>query len=335
MKKKIFFRADGNSQIGLGHVVRCLALAEILEPHFLSFFLIQSPSESIQKKISEFCVPLALPSIPNHIEEIYFLSKTVSSSDIIVLDGNGFNAEYQKNIKEIIGAKLICIDDLHLNHFYADVVINHNPSIADPSYSREPYTKLYLGFEYLLIRKLFLDQIKAKREILVNKNLFICIGGADPNNLTLKILKACKELEYFNKINIVTGAAYQNSIELKKFILQTDESTSHFSDLSALELINVMRDSGIAIVPSSSIALELMCVGINMITGYFVEDQKELSAFIHENGLGISIGDFNSYDNNSLKKVIFENLEVNTVERQKNLIINSPSENLIKIFNEL
>ena len=52
-KKTIVFRADGNSQIGLGHIMRCLALCEILSQDFFLKFAIQNPSNEVYKILSK------------------------------------------------------------------------------------------------------------------------------------------------------------------------------------------------------------------------------------------------------------------------------------------
>ena len=39
MKKKILFRADGNSEIGLGHLYRLFSLVEMLKDNFKFIFL--------------------------------------------------------------------------------------------------------------------------------------------------------------------------------------------------------------------------------------------------------------------------------------------------------
>ena len=39
MLKKILFRADGNEEIGYGHVIRSLALADMLKENFECIFV--------------------------------------------------------------------------------------------------------------------------------------------------------------------------------------------------------------------------------------------------------------------------------------------------------
>ena len=51
-------RADGNSRIGLGHVMRLLALAEILRPDFAEqLFLIREPDEALVQLLAALAEP--------------------------------------------------------------------------------------------------------------------------------------------------------------------------------------------------------------------------------------------------------------------------------------
>ena len=42
MKQRVYFRADGHAKMGLGHVIRSLALAEMLKEDFDCYFIIRS-----------------------------------------------------------------------------------------------------------------------------------------------------------------------------------------------------------------------------------------------------------------------------------------------------
>src|SRR5690242_18864490 len=145
-KTKIVFRADGNSQIGLGHVVRSLALAEMLHEAFDCVFAIQAPSPDLQQQIMAVCaeiimLPVCTKQESNFINE---LDNHLTGNEIVVLDGYVFETAYQKYIKSK-GCTLACIDDIYAYHFVADVIINHSGGIHKELYSVKPYTQCFLG----------------------------------------------------------------------------------------------------------------------------------------------------------------------------------------------
>lgn len=302
MKKRVIFRADGNSQIGLGHIVRCCALAEMLKNDFEIVFSIVSPSESIKQIVN---------GVSNQILELTekdysaFL-KSLEKNDIVILDGYTFDTEYQKKIKEN-ACKLICIDDLHSIHFVADAVINQSASVSVQEYSIETYTKLYLGFDYALLRTPFLTAAKIKREIGSGNTAFVSMGGADSNNVSLKVIEAIIETGRFEMVNVLLGSANKN-IELIK---EYSKKQSNFKiqlhlDLNAEQVCKIIQDSDVAFCPASSIAIECCAVGIPLFVGFTADNQMGILRTLVEKGAAINVGNWNELDSSNIASKINE-----------------------------
>lgn len=190
-KRKIIFRADGGPTIGMGHFIRTLALAEMLKDEFYCIFATQSPSEYQKNEIRGICRErIDLPSNETHFE--VFIGQ-LKGDEIVVLDNYYFTTEYQQQIKKK-GCQLVCIDDLHNQHFVADIVINHAPEANVKSYSTEVYTKLLLGFDFALLRNEFVNITfqETKKEYA----LLIMMGGTDPLNLTSAIISKIKDFRW-------------------------------------------------------------------------------------------------------------------------------------------
>lgn len=290
---RIYFRADGNAKLGLGHVTRSLALADMLKEFFEIYFLIQEPSEQVVAQIREVTDNIiVLPKTENHLSEALCIAKKYfTGKEIVVLDGYHFQTDYQKVIKDT-GVKLVCIDDLHAWHFVADVVINHAGGVKESDYSCEPYTKLCLGLEYALLRKPFLESAKQQRKIDKVENVFICFGGSDPHNFTEKNLKACIEAGVFKEIHVVVGSAYTHFESLKNLSFQ-EKNVFLYQNLDAKNLCEVMRKCHLGIVPASSIAYECLAVGMYLILGYYAENQKEIYEGLRTENTVLPLGSFN------------------------------------------
>ncbi|PKQ70846.1 UDP-2,4-diacetamido-2,4,6-trideoxy-beta-L-altropyranose hydrolase [Raineya orbicola] len=275
-KSKIYFRADGNTKIGLGHITRSLALADMLKEYFDIWVMIQQPSREVIKQIHEVTPNIIeLSPSENYLEEARFIAeKYLTGEEIVVLDGYNFQTDYQRIIKSK-GVKLVCIDDLHAWHFVADVVINHAGGVKESDYSCEPYTKLCLGLEYALLRKPFLEAAKQERKIEKIENVFICFGGSDPHNFTEKALNACIEAQVFREIHVVVGSAYTHFASLKDLTIQ-EKNVFLYQNLNAQDLCNVMQKCQVGIVSASSIAYECLAVGMYLIVGYYAENQKAI-----------------------------------------------------------
>jgi len=265
--KKVFFRADGNSEIGLGHITRCLALAEMIIEKFQCSFAVQTADPTILDQISRICSAKVLK---DHNEKTF--TNLLNGEEIVVLDGYHFGTDYQKTIKSK-GSKLVCIDDLHSIHFVADVVINHSLKASSDQYSREPYTTIYTGSKYMLLRKEFFEASKKRRTSREFKKAFVCFGGSDQQNLSLKIGELLLKTEAISDVSILLGAAFKG--ELEKLNSLDPCRVKIYHNATATQLIDIMQKSDFAVVSASAIAYECAAVGLPMITGYYVDHQVE------------------------------------------------------------
>ena len=286
--RRIVFRADGDSMIGMGHIMRLLALAEMIEGPFRKVFVTRNRDHSTIKKINNICEDVHfLSKDENHFSEFLHL---LCGDEIVVLDNYFFSTDYQELIKNT-GCKLVCIDDIHDKHYYADIVINHTPGIAPDNFSNEEYTSLLLGPDYALLRKPFLDAAKRMTEPAREDSIFICFGGSDPCNLTLKVVKSIINIAGSRNIIAVTGSSYSYSAELREFI-KGRSNIKIYSDLPAEEMVAQISKSELAIVPASSILMEVLCFNIKVLTGYYADNQRQLAIGITGYKSVITIGDF-------------------------------------------
>lgn len=268
MKNNIYIRADGSSAIGLGHIVRCEALAHMLKEYFKITFVCKEIPEQSKNNLQMSGFEL----INISSEDDFF--KKIFSDDIIILDGYGFDINYQKKIKKI-GCKLVCIDDLHDKEFVADLIINHAPGVESKDYIAQPYTQFALGLKHTLLRPVFLTQAKKERKIEKIKTIFICFGGSDIKNLTKSTLEIVLANNEFKNIIIVTGSLYNKLKELNQLI-NCNSRIKHYHAIDENQMLSLLKDSDLAIVPTSSILFETLAAGCKIISGMYVENQKIL-----------------------------------------------------------
>eukprot|EP01098_Paradermamoeba_levis_P012653 TRINITY_DN5574_c0_g1_i1.p4 TRINITY_DN5574_c0_g1~~TRINITY_DN5574_c0_g1_i1.p4 ORF type:complete len:130 (+),score=7.08 TRINITY_DN5574_c0_g1_i1:1046-1435(+) len=118
---QLFFRADGNAQIGLGHVMRCLALADMLKGDFLMRFALVEPTADVRDLLEN--AGLSVISLSALTQQADFLAQ-IKPTEIVVLDGYSFDEALQQSVRDR-AKKLVFIDDLVTGHQVADVIINH------------------------------------------------------------------------------------------------------------------------------------------------------------------------------------------------------------------
>jgi len=337
-KPRVYFRADGNFEIGLGHVVRSLALADMLKEDFSCHFIIRTPLETLKVQILEICESIIVLSDPEDTKtEANFLSGVhLSEGDVIVLDGYHFNTDYQKALKNK-GIKVACIDDLKEHHFVADVVINHALGTKKEDYSVESYTKLYLGLDYVLLRRPFLDAIKQRVAVSNTNDIFIAFGGSDFNNHTLKAIKAVSENSIgveIDSIYAALGGANQHVNEIKKYIDESGKGNIYLKkDLSSDEICNLIQACRLAIVPASTLSIEVLSLRIPMVCGYYVDNQIDYYNMLKKEEFALCVGNFNDLTDQDLHKLIQQGIE--EILPPKLLIDGLAPSRMLSLFNSL
>lgn len=337
----IVFRVDCSSQTGMGHLVRCIALAEMLKETFTIYFALQEPSQSIISKFIHVANHIIiLPVTRDYKLDAENLIKQTSNDDTIVLDGYFFDADYQLKIKNS-GYKLVCIDDLISWHQFADVVINHAEGIDESRYLKEEHTNLYLGLKYVMLRNAFL---KIKQNVSNNTiitKVFISMGAADITNLTYRYTKTLLQIKTIEEVHLMVSSVnpHINSIEELIKINSNKKIICHF-DISDNELVDLLKRVDLAICPASNVSLECCAVGVNLISGLTADNQAQLLNTLIKFNTIVNFGNLNELEESiileRIKKLInsplvFEELRLN----QKQMIDGDSPSRILNIFKEL
>jgi len=263
----IKFRVDGSPEIGLGHLVRSKALADILKDEFSAEFYCRLIPQSVLDEFEHS--GLSVFAIQNEIEFLHSLN----ASDVAVIDGYGFDSDYQKEIKKT-GAKLVCIDDLAKGDFVADLIINQSPGAEISDYNALSETQFALGPDYALLRASFLRADVQFADPKYRKNLLICFGGSDVLNITEKAVKLASDFKEFDKLTIITGSAYAHDLSLKN-TLQEYDHCEYYHAVSEQKMAKLMIESDAAIVPASGILFEAFATKNVVVSGMYIDNQKK------------------------------------------------------------
>ena len=290
-KQKILFRADASAEIGYGHFIRTLALADILKDGFECVCYTQAPSEYQRKECEKVYRLVELPADETRFQ--LFLD-VLCGDEIVVLDNYFYTTEYQNAIKNK-GCKLVCIDDMHDKHYVADVVVNHGLVTAD-EFDCEPYTKLYLGDGYKLLRKPFLQPLNNKKR---NNTAIVNLGGADPFKLTDKVVSLLLEAGTPYHVLVILGDTVYLSVENR-------EKVEVRSRLSAEQMAELFETSLFGVLPASTVSIEAGSRGLPLLVGYQVDNQEEGYMNSANKGLFIPLGNLHHLTKETLNAAIGE-----------------------------
>lgn len=303
---RLVLRADGGPAVGLGHVMRLLALADILGGQFAPIvFAVQAPADSLRELLAGAGLLVReLPEQPLATEAKWLLDELLQPDDILVLDGYGFDFEYQQAVRPALG-RLVCLDDLHAFPFAADLVLNPAGGVAAAQYElRQPGARLLAGPKVAPLRRDFWPTIKLATSTIIQPQLdaadappnganpdtvLLCLGGADPRRLTQRVatqLLALPAAAVWH-LHVVVGSAYEGWASLRDWASGQPCLTLHRA-LPPAALATLMRECGAAVLSASTISYEYCAAGGGLLfTLRTADNQYDLDQFLRGAGLSL------------------------------------------------
>ncbi len=307
---RLVLRADGGPTIGLGHVMRLLALADILRGEFAEVvFAVQSPNESLREMLVEMGLPVQeLPAQPLTAEANWLRQQFLRADDVLVLDGYGFDFAYQQAARA--GAhRLVCLDDLHAFPFAADLVLNPAGGVSASSYElRQPGARLLAGPAFAPLRTAFEgNNFESSQTVDLhaapNKAagttfepaspaiVLLCLGGADPQHRTQQVANQLLTLPTtaMEQLHVVIGPAYHAWEALRAWAEPQSRLSLHRA-LPAAELAALMRRCGAAVLSPSTVSYEYCAAGGGLLfTLSTADNQHDLDRFLRGAGMALPL----------------------------------------------
>jgi len=244
---------------------------------------------------------------------------------VLVLDGYQFGTAYQRQVI-VPEIKLVCIDDIHAYHFLANVIINHSGGIGVDKYSAEPYTKFYLGPQYALLRAAFRNRPTAGNSS-DNQKAFICLGGSDPTNSTLRVLELCLHHYPTYSFDIVIGAAYGHRRQLVKFIETSAANVQLHNNLCDEAMADLMAASTFGITSPSTVSFEYLSVGKTLYLLQTADNQADIYDYYLKSNLAFSLLD--TFPLEDARQI------ADSLQRRKTLFDGQMQRRYLQLFNSL
>ncbi|WP_159460634.1 UDP-2,4-diacetamido-2,4,6-trideoxy-beta-L-altropyranose hydrolase [Calothrix rhizosoleniae] len=292
---QILIRADASTEIGTGHVMRCLALAQAWQDaggKVIFVMAIKAPLLEAKFKsegMETAYITAQLGSAEDARETVKLTRKF--NANWVVVDGYNFGGEYQQIIKDD-GLRLLIIDDYgHAEHYYADIVLNQNISADEGLYvNREPYTQLLLGVKYTLLRREFWQWCGWKRQTpTVARKILVTLGGSDAENVTLKVIQALQlvELDDLEAV-VVVGGSNPHYEQLKSVCL--DAKFPIHLKRNVTNMPELMAWADMAIAAGGSTNWELAFMGLPTIILVLADNQRAIAEKLGETKATVNLG---------------------------------------------
>jgi len=235
----------------------------------------------------------------------------------VVLDGYHFTPDYQKAIREN-DYKLLVIDDMaHLEHYYADILVNQNINAPELNYSCDKNTAQLLGCDYVMLRREFLEYKNCKREIPEKaKKILVTLGGGDPDNVTLNVIEALKLLNDPDlEVKVVVGPANPNINSLEKEF-HLSPFTFHLLP-SVSNMPSLMSWADMAITAGGSTCWELAFMGVPFLSVILADNQEDISSGLDEAGVAVNFGWCRDLSSEKLRSYLVDLIDDQVARRKQ------------------
>lgn len=307
---RVLFRADASLQIGTGHVMRCLTLADALRERGADCcFICRSHPGNLINEIEQRGFGVAvLPydgkwtgtdtTQPVHAAwlgedwetdaEQSKVGAGGTAADWLIVDHYALDERWEHALAPHY-RKLMVVDDLADRPHACDLLLDQTFGRDAMDYRSLVPDDCHLlcGSQYALLRPEFAN-LRAyslqRRAQPVLRELLITMGGVDKDNATglvLQVLRSCP-LPADCRITVVMGATAPWLNEVRKQVEDMPWPTKVLVGVS--DMAQLMADSDLAIGAAGATSWERCCLGVPTIMLVLAENQRKIAEALSEAG---------------------------------------------------
>jgi UDP-2,4-diacetamido-2,4,6-trideoxy-beta-L-altropyranose hydrolase len=310
----IVFRVDSSVQMGSGHVMRCLTLAEEvrqhgMEPVFISRDLPGNMCTVIENRGFEvYRLPLnpsgakPITEGPLHAhwleeswdmdaEQTIQILKHKQRIDWVVVDHYALDEQWEKRIRPYT-EQIMVIDDLADRSHDCDVLLdqnlNENMETRYDTILPNHCVKL-LGPLYALLRGEFREarERNCKRDGTVRR-IFVFFGGSDPTNETSKAIQALFKIDKPEiMVDVVVGKANPHKEHIRHLCSLRPKTNYH---CQVNNIANLMAEADLAIGAAGTTTWERCAVGLPALMISVASNQEKIAEQAHKHQIGYYLG---------------------------------------------
>ena len=288
------FRFDASQEIGGGHAMRCLTLAQALASHGWEcrFAWRDQTLETVPALAGFETDVIRLDgSIADEVPQMK--AAKPGGTDVLIIDHYGRDDSFEASCRGWADHVAV-LEDLPTRKHDCDILI-------DPTLGRAPIEydglvpnqcRRLTGSEFAVLRPEFAakrDEALGRRERSsgVSKAL-ISFGMADPDNLSAKALRGIAESEIEIDVDVVLGAdaPHRPAVEEAHSALPGNGSVHAFVD----DMADLMVNADIAIGGAGSTAWERCCLGLPTLMFVLADNQQDIAEGLDDRGAARSLG---------------------------------------------
>ncbi len=288
---RVVLRADADRLMGVGHVMRCVALGQSLVAANADVMIATSCNDpKILRHIKRSGLGLHLldAALPRS-RDFAGVKALIDGyrSPVVVVDGYHFP---QSDFAELraAGARTVVIDDEPRSGMYdADVLLDQNIGALRQNYVVRQDARLLLGSRFVLLRPEFSNIDRAPRAADGPVRVLIAMGGGDRLNMTALALEAVAMISHGLSVTVLVGAANPHAEALKhafgggkiRFVENTPDVAAE------------MAAADVAVATVGGTVWELAAAGVPALVISTTPTQHRLAESLHQYGAHRWVGD--------------------------------------------
>jgi len=307
---ELIIRVDASVFIGIGHIIRCLTLADESNRRGVNIQFICKEEEGnliglIEKKgYRSHRLPRSIDLAEERELTKKILKNRSNCPDLLVVDHYDRDISYEFPLREHV-KKIMVIDDLANRRHDCDLILDQSYSKNDNRYNGlvpENCIQL-LGPKYAILCPQFQKARGSlrKRDNGVNR-ILVFMGGVDSKNITSKVLRAIHMLGRSDiAIDVVIGNLNPYHDEIKILTSKIPNTICHHN---VENMADLMLSADLCIGAGGTTTWERCCVGLPTISIILAENQKSISESLHKEGAIINLGWYYNVTEKNIKEVV-------------------------------
>lgn len=296
MSKALVIRADANTRMGTGHVMRCIALGQAWQDAGGTVtFVSCCDSDAIRQRIRDegFGLQELDQAHPDSDQDLESTLRALRETGApwLVTDGYHFDLVYQRAVRGA-GIKLLYVDDCaHLDQYEADILINQNTGSEELPYLVNDDCRQLRGVQYVMLRREFRTRRKTTRAFPPEGGrILVTLGGGDADNVTLTVLQALEELGTDEMtVKIILGPTNPHLDSLQEAVRRVAFPCMLMHSVS--DMPELMQWADLSITAAGSTCWELCRLGVPFLTLVVADNQRGVASGLCEDKVAPYLGE--------------------------------------------
>jgi len=255
----MIFWVEASHNIGTGHFMESLILADYLINQKMSVNFIVNPYQPAELELQNRNIPYSVIEI-NDYDKVFQLIQNKSNSKCAIINHRDVSINALKLLHQN-GCFIVVIDQLGKKQIICDVLINRSivsKWLVYKFLTNKPVC--CFGADYAILKECCQKLYKEDKYFLSKSpTILVTMGGVDRTGATLRILKALQSIKYVNK-EIIVGKGFVHLRQLQQSLKEMSDSSFHYyQGINNLE--ERMKNSDIVISAGGNTLYEMACVG--------------------------------------------------------------------------